>query len=119
MGWGEEEEEGGFYHLKDVFLTAEVGDGEGLVVDAVEQDDEEVGGGGMTKTVGTRLDLPACPPAAAAAAAATPSVTEWLVDETPEDTPEVECLENLVALQLLLAVEKALWQDWREVMDPR
>jgi len=94
-------------------LTAEVGDGEGLVVDAVEQDDEEVGGGGMTKTVGTRLDLPA------AAAAATPSVTEWLVEETPEDTPEVECLENLVALQLLLALEKALWQDWREVMDPR
>ena len=93
-------------------MTAEVGDGEGLVVDAVEQDDEEVGGGGMTKTVGTRLpDLPA--------AAATPSVTEWLVEETPEDTPEVECLENLVALQLLLALEKALWQDWREVMDPR
>jgi len=30
-----------------------------------------------------------------------------LVDETPDETPEVECFENLV----LLAFEKALWQD--------
>lgn len=39
----------------------------------------------------------------------------WLEDTpVPEETPEVDCLENLEE-----ALEKALWQDCSDVMEPR
>jgi len=102
-----------------------VGEGEvdETLVDVVEQDDDEaawltaweaawdgIEDEGVTVTVGTpTLLMPPKPPPPLL------SVTEWLVEDIPDETPEVECLENLV----LDAFEKALWQDWSEVMDPR
>lgn len=40
------------------------------------------------------------------------NLSEWLED-TPDEMPDVECLETLEMF------EKALWQDCKEVIDPR